>query len=370
VSEVRAAEGDLQESADERYRRLIEQSEVGLFQSRTDGTLAWLNSAAARLFGYGSPQAFMEATPDIRAVYVDPDKRTELLDLLERDGGVSGFEYEMKRADGARRWLSITARALRSPDGTLDGFEGTFVDTTERKLFEARLEELDRLKNQFFASASHDLRNPVSVICGIAEVLEARWDQIDDGRKIQMLNTMARSARTVQQLLQRDFDLALIELGELRYELEPFDLEAVVREVVDGIEQSDANRVFAIEVPPEVPEALGDSRRQSQILHNLLSNAVKFSPPGSTITVSVQPSGSMLEVAVSDEGPGIDKESQARLFQRLSRLESKAPGTGLGLYMSRAMVEAQGGEITLRSSPGQGSTFAYTVPRADGRTAA
>jgi signal transduction histidine kinase len=307
----------------------------------------------------------MEAIPDIRAVYVNPEKRTELLDLLETEGGVSGFEYEMKRADGARRWLSITARALRSPDGTLEGFEGTFVDTTERKLFESRLEELDRLKNQFFASASHDLRNPVSVVCGIAEVLEARWGQIDDARKIQMLHTMARSARTVQQLLQRDFDLALIELGELRYEIEPFELDTVVREVVESIEQSEANRAFEIQTPAELPRAVGDPRRQSQILHNLLSNAVKFSPPGSTITVSIREIGPMLEVAVSDQGPGIDKEGQTRLFQRLSRLESKAPGTGLGLYMARAMVEAQGGEITLQSVPGEGSTFAYTVPRSD-----
>src|SRR5687768_7492231 len=125
------------ESADERYQRLIEQSGVGLFQTRVDGGIGWLNHAAARLFGYDSPEDFMTSVPDIRDVYVDASRRDALLQLLEREGRVDGFEYEMVRKDGARRWLSITARAMKDAGGDLEGFEGTFQDVTERKLLEA-----------------------------------------------------------------------------------------------------------------------------------------------------------------------------------------------------------------------------------------
>ena len=516
----------LPETPNERYRRLIEQSEVGLFQSRTDGSIAWLNSAAARLFGFSSPAEFLGEVDDVRKFYVDPSQREELVSLLERRGGVTGFEYEMRRTDGARRRLSITARAVTDRAGVLQGFEGTFVDVTERRLAEAatlamssnlepteavarfadvlgrtvpfrqlslivveddryrrvvsisgdvhheplpkdewrpleehpvgavvkaaepvvvqdtskkawpydatlaaagiaayaifpladasgvfasfsvgtsqknafteevlsllsaqltavttavknillfenqrelvkRLEEVARLKNEFLASASHDLRNPVSVICGVTEVLESRWGQIDEERKLSMLRSLVRSSHTVQQLLQRDFDLALIELGELRYEIEPFDLAALIRDISDGLEQSDTEHVFKVDIEDGLPAALGDEKRQSQILHNLLSNAVKFSGAGSEISLEAAREGPMIRVSVRDRGPGISPEDQARLFQRLSRLETSEPGTGLGLFMAKAMVEAQGGAIQLDSRPGHGSRFSYTIPVAD-----
>ena len=515
-------DGDASVDADERYRRLIEQSGVGLFQTKTDGSIDWLNTAAARLFGYDSPAGFMRSVGDIRNVYVDPTRRDDLLRALEEEGGVTGFEYEMRRRDGAHRWLSITARAVRSEDGALEGFEGTFLDVTERRMLEAattamssdlepteavsrfaevlrrvvpfrqlslmevkedryrrivsigdgshdplpadewvsieghpleavvrtrrplivqdarrgewpfdatlvgrgvmsyailplsieleslttfsvgmgepdsftdevvsllaahtaavtnavrnivlfedqrelvrQLEEVARLRNEFLASASHDLRNPVAVMCGVAEVLEARWNEIDEDRKMKMLGSLARSARIVQQLLQRDLDIALIETGELHYEIEPFDLVRLVEDVLEGFDQSDAGRSFVFDHPPDLPQALGDVRRQTQILHNLVSNAVKFSPEGSTITVQLTRGDGDLQVTVSDQGSGISEADRALLFRRLSRLGSSQPGTGLGLYMAKSMVEAQGGRIWAESSPGAGSRFSYTVP--------
>jgi signal transduction histidine kinase len=162
--------------------------------------------------------------------------------------------------------------------------------------------------------------------------------------------------------LQRDFDIALIELGELKFDVAPFDLAGLVRDVVGGLEQSDTPRDFVVEVPDGLPAALGDEKRQSQVLHNLLSNAVKFSPAGSQVSVLVAPEDSMIRISVRDEGSGIASEDQPRLFQRLSRLDANQPGTGLGLYMAKAMVEAQGGQIQVQSKHGKGSCFSYTVP--------
>ena len=511
------------ESAEERYRRLIEQSGVGLFQTRVDGGIGWLNQAAARLFGFDTPEEFMDSVPDIRDLYIDPSRRDALLQVLDREGSVDGFEYEMRRKDGSRRWLSITARAMYSADGDLEGFEGTFLDVTQRKLLEAaaqamssnlepvqavtrfakvlgravpfsqvslvtvegdsyrrlvsisgnlsndplpagewvllannpigeairtgrpvvvgdtrdetwplnkvlrdagvgsyvvlplsdgsrviatfnvgfaeggpvdgevldlllahtaavtqavqnillferqrdvvaRLEELARLKNEFLANVSHDLKNPMSVVSGVAEVLQSSWDAIEPERRSQMLGTLVRNARTMRDMLQRDLDAALVSSGELVYEIEPFDLVEIVRGVVSGFQDAEPDRPFTLDTGPDIPPALGDAQRQTQILFNLLSNAVKFSGSGSPVAIEVKRVGDLLHVSVADRGPGIDAAGREVLFERLSRLDTVKPGTGLGLYIARGMVESQGGTIEVESEPGQGTRFTYTVP--------
>lgn len=510
-------------SADDRYRRLIEHSGVGLFQTRVDGEIVWLNATAARLVGYDSPEEFLEMVPDIRQIYVDPSRRDELLKILERDEAVAGFEYEMRRKDGSRRWISITAKAIRDEEGILEGFEGTFVDVTERRLIESatsaisshldptdavarfgeivrqvvpfrqlsllviegdhyrrlvsiggpgepsqlqpgesvplagnsvgavvasraaivvpdtdeglypfdktlaaagvgaytilpliddsgvfatfnvgvaerhgldpditsmltaltvsatqavrnillfesqsavvsQLEEVARLKDEFFAHVSHDLRNPVAVMCGVAEMLERKWDRLSDENKREMLASLLRNGQTVQRLLKRDLDMALIELGEIRYDSIPFDAVEMVREIVEMFEQSGTRRDFRLEVPDECPAVIGDESRFSQVLYNLISNAVKFSEPGSLVTVTVEEQGSHVSVEVADEGPGIPEERRDRLFQRLSRLDPSKPGTGIGLYMSKSMVEAQGGTVSYEPRTTRGSRFRFTIP--------
>ncbi len=520
------AGSEIEAAAVDRYRRLIERSGVGLFQTQVDGRIVWLNAVAARLVGYDSPEEFLREVRDIRAIYVDPRRRDELLAILDRDEAVAGFEYEMKRVDGSRRWISITAHALRNEADELEGFEGTFVDVTERKLIESatraissnldpsdavprfaevvrqvvsfrqlslltieddhyrrlvsisgtdepsrlqtgesvplegnsvgvvvetraplvvqdtsealypfdeklaesgigsytilpleddsrvfatfnvglaekngvdpetasilsaltlsathavrnillferqravlqQLEEIGRMKDEFFAHVSHDLRNPVAVMCGVAEMLQKKWDVLDDDSKRQMLASLLRNGQTVQRLLKRDLDLALIELGEIRYDIARFDLSAVVREIVDMFERSGTERVFRMELPDRCPAVQGDESRYSQVLYNLLSNAVKFSDRATTITVSVEIGADFASLSVADEGPGVPPERRDRLFQRLARFDSSKPGTGIGLYMARSMVEAQGGTITFEPGAEQGSCFTFTIPLAE-----
>lgn len=528
TQDVAAGSTESQADAIDRYRRLIESSGVGLFQTNVDGRIAWLNTAAARLVGYETPADFLRNVHDIRAIYVDPGRRDELLRILEKDEAVSGFEYEMKRVDGSHRWISITARAIRDESDVLQGFEGTFVDVTPRRLIQAatsaissnlepsaavarfgevvrqvvpfrqlsllviegdhyrrlasiagageesqlqtgqsvplagnsvesvvetatpvvvqdtserrfafdeklaeagvgcytilplkddsgvfatfnvglaepnalddetaamleslsvsathavrnillyekqravvqQLEEIARLKDEFFAHVSHDLRNPVAVMCGVAEMLEKKWDVLTEENKRQMLASLLRNGQALQRLLKRDLDMALIELGEIKYDTADFDLCTMVGEIIEMFQQSGTNRVFRSETPETCPPARGDEPRYSQVLYNLLSNAVKFSEAGSVITVGVSVGDASLSVWVEDEGTGIPAERRDRLFQRLSRLDPTKPGTGIGLYMARSMVETQGGTISYE--PGQreaGSRFTFTIPIAQG----
>jgi PAS domain S-box-containing protein len=515
----RASKGG--DTATDRYRRLIEESGIGLFQTNVDGSIDWLNAAAARTLGYESPQEFLETIRDIHQIYVDPSRRDDLLALLERDGAVTNFEYEAKRRDGGSRWISITARALYE-EGHLEGFEGTFLDVTDKKLLEVatqsissdlepaaavahfaevlrravpftqlslvviegdryrrvvslsgrgdidplptgewvplegnsvemvvrsgvpavvddtadarwpfdlvlheagvrsyaifplvdqegvfatfnlgraekggfdadvlslvgilisaatqavknillfeqqreavtRLEELNRMKHEFLAGVAHDLRNPVAVIGGAVQLLEDSWDVMPDEKKMEVVQTIRRSVTSLETSLQRDLDLVLLEQGELGYDIRPFELPTVLREVVDSWASSATTRTFDLQVDPGLPAALGDPHRQGQIIHNLLSNAVKFSPKGSAVKIEATAGSDEIVVSVVNEG-SIESGDHDRLFQRMSRLSSNKPGTGLGLYICRLMVEAQGGRIWLDREATEGVRFSYTVP--------
>jgi signal transduction histidine kinase len=209
---------------------------------------------------------------------------------------------------------------------------------------------------------SHDLKNPVSVISGVSEVLRASWDSIAPERRDQMIDSLVRSSRAMRDMLQRDLDAALIESGELSYDIAPLDLADTARGVVDSFRDSEPGREFVLNVDKDLPLALGDPRRHSQILYNLLSNALKFSEPDTSVTIDLRRSDGMLEVSVTDQGRGIAEADRAVLFERLARLHPGTAGSGLGLYIARSMVESQGGTMWVDSEPGKGSRFTYTAP--------
>ena len=510
------------ESADERYRRLIETSRVGLFQTGMDGEILWVNQAAADIVGYPSPEEFVRAVPDIRRIYADPARRDEFLREIATSGQVSGFEYEIRRPDGSSRWISVSATPIVT-EGSTSGFEGSVTDVTESRLIQAAadaissdlkpeesvrrfaqvlgkvvpfhlltlatieggryrrlvsisdglddsalpvgewvplagnpmervvetkepvfvqdtaveqwefdsrlraagvgsyavlplmddgevfatfnvgiahqgglddglvslltkhtsavaqavknilayererelaasLSELHRQRTQFFAEVSHDLRHPLVVVLGISQVLLSGWKTHDDDRKKELVEIVARNAQGMSELLQRDLEVALIESGELAYDIERFDLGTVIEQAVNSFRGSYPDRTIELDVPEQLPDALADQRRQAQILNNLLSNAVKFSPDGTPVRLEVIPGKREIDVAVIDEGPGIAPEDQPKLFRRLERLARSEPGSGLGLFVTHAMVEAQGGRIWVESTPGRGARFAYTVP--------
>lgn len=509
--------------SDERYRRLIERSRVGLFQTGRDGEILWANQAAAEIVGYPTPADFVASVPDIREIYADPARRDDFLREIETSGKVTGFEYEVKRPDGSTRWISVSATPMESDDHLAAGFEGSVVDITESRLIQAaaeaissdlepeeairrfahvlykvvpfqqltlaalegdryrrlvsistkpggallpagewvplagnptseaietrrpvvvqdttagqwefdtrlrdagigsytilplideggvfatfnvgfasagalddevvsllgrhtaavaqavknvlayererelvtRLSELHQQRNQFFAEISHDLRHPLVVVQGIAEILLNGWELHDDAKKRELVEMVARNAHSMSDLLKRDLEVALIESGELSYEMESFDLGSVIEEVAGSFRESETERTVEVRIPSDLPPAFGDRRRQVQILNNLLSNAAKFSPEGTPVTIEVAPRERELEVAIADEGPGIDPHDRERVFRRLERLERKQPGTGLGLYMTHAMVEAQGGRIWVDPTTDRGARFVYTVP--------
>ncbi|MFA5786718.1 MAG: ATP-binding protein [Actinomycetota bacterium] len=229
-----------------------------------------------------------------------------------------------------------------------------------------RLRELDELKSDFISIVSHDLRSPLTTIGGFASTLINRGDSISDDERRKFLEAIERNTWEMDNLIDELLDLARIESGNLGLEIKPFDLLEMIREVAPEM-GSAAGRAYTIDAPDDgCPAALGDEGRHRQIFRNLFSNALKFSSPEEPVGVSVVPREAMLEVAVRDRGVGISEEEMPAIFQKFSPARppvgGKKAGTGLGLYICKFFIEAQGGTIRVESRVGEGSTFTYAVP--------
>jgi signal transduction histidine kinase len=228
-----------------------------------------------------------------------------------------------------------------------------------------QLLEADRLKDEFVALISHDLRTPLTSIIGY---LELTLD--DDNLTEEQRGFLSIADRNADRLLRLVNDLlfvARLEAGELDLHPTELDLAAVVRQSVQeaepratagGIELTcDAGAVSAVQA---------DKGRMFQLVDNLISNAIKFTPAGGDVRVSVTPVNGVVRLEVADTGVGIEYQEQQRLFERFFRTstasEHQIPGTGLGLYITRAIVEAHGGSIAVRSDPGEGTSFSVDLP--------
>ena len=231
------------------------------------------------------------------------------------------------------------------------------VDTADE------LRELDQLRSDFISMVSHELRSPMTVVGGIAHLLEWRRDKLSEEEMDELLQSLGREARRLTRLVSEFLDMEAIERGRFTLYREEFDvLELAVESMVD------AGYAQRTEVTSTAPEATvtADRDRIKQVLLNLLTNAAKFSPEDQHVLVEVDPGPADVRVSVSDRGPGIAPEEHDLLFRRFSRISTtvgRAPGSGFGLYVSRTIVELHGGKMWVESKPGDGATFLFTLPR-------
>lgn len=229
----------------------------------------------------------------------------------------------------------------------------------------ARLRELDRLRGEFVAMVVHDIRSPAGVVSGYLELLNEHWSELGGDEVRRFLSSAIENTARIERLVDDILTMSRIDSGEFSVRLRPVDIGRLVDATVSQV-RDQTGREIRVDRGEGPRTALADEHRQIQVLSNLLSNAVKFSPAGAPITVSVEDGTDRLLVRVRDEGPGIAGPDLERLFRPFSRLEARdgdghATGTGLGLYIAKALVEKQGGEIWIESEPGHGSTVCYTL---------
>jgi signal transduction histidine kinase len=229
------------------------------------------------------------------------------------------------------------------------------------------LEQASRHKSEFLASMSHELRTPLNAILGFSQVLrEQMVGEVNEKQK-EYLEDILASGHHLLSLINDVLDLSKVEAGQVELELAPFSLrEALERGVVMVRERATRDGVeVVLAASPGVDVVDGDERRIRQVIFNLLSNAVKFTPAGGAVDVSAAQVNGEVRVAVADTGPGIRAEDQERIFEEFQQTEvgiEQREGTGLGLALSRRLVELHGGRIWVDSEPGKGSTFVFTLP--------
>ena len=239
------------------------------------------------------------------------------------------------------------------------GWVVVFRDITKEK-------QLAQAKNDFVAMASHDLRTPLTAIKGYAVTLLRHDKRFDDTTQKEFLKVINSEIDRLSRLLDNLLNLSRLEAGRLEVRKDMVDFYEIVRKTVDVFKVSATKHEFAIDIPSDCSHIYADQDRLEQVLNNLISNAIKYSPAGGTITINSRINGKEWITSVSDQGTGIPKEQLAYLFERFHRVESKltrhVSGTGLGLFITRSLVEAHGGQIWVESEVGHGTTFYFTLP--------
>lgn len=226
----------------------------------------------------------------------------------------------------------------------------------------ARLREVDLAKTEFVAVASHEFRTPLATILGVIGTLRTHGDTLDPSIREELLEGAQVQAQRLARLVEDLLTVSRIEDGALRLDVRLASLEEVVAEAVQASGTTDVVRVEL----HGIAEVHCDRDRMVRVLSNLLDNARKYSPPDGAIFVTVTEDERSISFSVRDQGPGIPKERREEVFERFRRLADKPdrPGWGLGLYITRCLVEAHGGSIRVEEAPGGGAEFLFTLPKA------
>jgi two-component system sensor histidine kinase/response regulator len=378
VADRQRAQEALRES-EGRIRLLLDSTAEAIFGIDRDGNFTFCNPATVRLLGYQSGDDLLgkNAHATMHHSYADgrPYPLEECPIVHSRQGREVHADTEMFwRSDGACFPAEFWAYPIRK-EGEVVGAVITFLDITERKRAEAALleakeaaESASRAKSEFLANMSHEIRTPMNGIIGMTELA---LDTPLTAEQRDYLNLVKSSADSLLRVINDILDFSKIEAGKLELEKNDFEIRDLFRDTLKTLAQRTGTKVLELcaRVAPEVPKVLvGDPTRLRQVIVNLVGNAIKFTEAG-TIIVNAELEANAseevcLHISVSDTGMGIPLEKQHIIFESFAQADGSTTrrfgGTGLGLTISRQLVELMGGHIWVESEPGKGSTFHFT----------
>ncbi|HEX2923654.1 MAG TPA: PAS domain-containing sensor histidine kinase, partial [Chloroflexota bacterium] len=275
---------------------------------------------------------------------------------------VHGMMVVVRNPEGKTLWASVSAAPIRTQDGGLLGAVTSATDITQ-------LHELQEQRDDLIRTVSHDLRSPLTAVMGQAQMVERMVGKPGQEIRVrQSIGAILTGAKRMNSMILDLVDSAQLEAGRLKMEMEPTDLRGFVNDLKGRLEAVLAMDRVRVEIPEGLPEVLADQDRLERIFTNLLSNALKYSPPDTEVRVTATKRDGTVQVSVIDQGVGIPPEDRRHLFQRYYRAKGtrKTEGIGLGLYITRMLVQAHGGRIWVESEAGKGSSFSFTLQVATG----
>ena len=365
--------------ATERYRSIFQNAVNGIFQISIGGRLIRVNPAFADALGYDSPTEVLDKITNFGSqVFVKQERYLELLHLLEDGGVVREFEAQFFRKDGKVSWITINARAVRDPQGKISYLEGTALDITERKMFESRLFQRQKMDaiGTLAGGVAHDFNNLLSPVIGYTEMA---LNKIPHETRLRTnLEQVLKSAYRAKDLVSQ----ILAFSRQAEQEQRPIQLSSVVQEVLGIIRSSFPSTIEILQkIAPGAGSGMvmADSTQMHQVIMNLCANAghamrekggllevsltnEEVDPIATRLQKGLVP-GSYLRLSVRDSGHGMDPEIIKRIFDPYFTTKSAGEGTGLGLAVVYSIVKNHKGVITAYSEPGQGSTFHVYLPR-------
>ncbi len=327
------------------------------------GRVIMWNPAAEKMFGYPQSEAIGTSFFDL---IVNPEQLNKEKDKAEKKGlkddhpPASTLELSARRKNGEIFLLELTSVPGKLAIGKLpvDTITTLIIrDITERK-------KTEQLKDDFIGMVSHELRTPLTVIVGALRTLELPGLSESDTRTL--LQEAVSSSNTMAGIIENLLELSRSQANRLELHLQYTDIGEVADNVKKKLQSVSQMHHLSIEFPESLPDVKADPLRLERILYNLMENAIKYSPLGGEVKTTIKVQGGDMVFCVSDQGPGISLENQAKLFQSFERLDRTArfgvQGIGLGLKVCRTLVEAHGGHIWVESEPGKGSHFCFTLP--------
>jgi PAS domain S-box-containing protein len=342
-----------------RVEAIIENSPNGVMILDPRLRVVVINRALARITGV--PQVEAKGKP-CREVLSLENVSGDHLCLNEQVPPPTGIWYgegDIIRPGHKRLTVGVTYSPLFDRHGGLINIIVTVTDIT-------RYREAEELKSTFISVISHELKTPVSLIKGYASTLTRDDAQWSAEMVAEIGQVIEEESDRLNHLINNLLDASRLQAGAFKLEMDDISLRHLARTVIQRFQTQTDKHQFILDIPPDLPLVRADARRIRQVFDNLLSNAIKYAPDGGEIRIGAYVKDDTVVAFVADQGVGIPCEEQNSVFDRFYRVDSSlrrsTQGVGLGLYLVRAIIKAHGGEVWLESTPGQGSTFYFSLP--------
>ncbi len=365
ITQRKLAEEALKRS-EEKYRELIGNSIDGIVSNDAHMRIIIWNRGAEKIFGYTEKE--MLGQPITKIV---PEKehqkfkkvRRGLISSSKKKPNSSVMEGLGLRKDGREIPIELSVSSKQHEDNRIT--TSIIRDITERKEAEEKLRKIDHMKSEFLSNVSHELRTPLQSITGFTKLL-MNGQVPDPAIQQEFLQIIDRESSYLGNLIDSLLDMSRLESGRFQINTQLMSIRETLADSVKSFHSMahEKNITLTEEIPPELPVIKVDGGRMRQVFFNLLSNAIKYSDPGGSILVKAIKRKDDLLFEVSDRGIGISREALQHLFERFYRAEDKLArgGTGLGLYITKQIIEAHGGRIWVESKLNEGSTFSFNLP--------
>jgi PAS domain S-box-containing protein len=345
------------EESEARFKLLADSMPQFVWTSDKEGNINYFNKAFYDYSGLSEEQ--VQDGGWINVVY--PDEREENI-LKWKDSIKKGkdyiFEHRFKRYDGIYRWQLSRAIPLMDDQDKIQFWIGTSTDIQEIK-------EQEQQKDYFISMASHELKTPITSIKGYIQILQSMYKDSEDAMLTKSLDRVHVQIEKLTTLIGELLDVSKIRKGTLSFHKQTFDINSLIKEEIEELEIIHPNHKINFE-NQTVIEVFADRERIRQVLINLISNAIKYSPQNGDILIRSGVEKQRVLISVIDEGIGIDKNYQGKIFERFYRVEGKSektfPGFGIGLFIASEIIKRHKGKIGVESKPGKGSRFYFSLP--------